>query len=713
MALSGAPERPDTLRGADVRPDSIRTVELDEITVRGRLSTHTDEGLRYNMSADSRAQSENMLQALSYVPFVQVSPEGQISVRGSNSFLIYLDGRPYDMAQTAPKAFLESLPASTIARVEVITNPGTKYNVAPGTYIINIVLKAPLVEGYAGNVAAGGSTQPTAQGSALAMVHKRKADFSLNYVYDLYGQRRQPVDALYVRTDDSGQPTGIRRTSSISNGDYHTHTLRAMFKWHIDSLNSLYADAHGRLKQISTWGDQRLWTEWPETDAQTTFYDNASHLTSGSAEANAIFRNYFRDAPTRERFSAGYHFAYNPDRRHLLQRGREGEQQLPEVVQRTSGGMAEHSASLSWLLRLPRGFSVRLSASERYRIGNTHSMSTGSADAPEITDAMRYTNSIASLSASAAGYIGSVHTSLGLGLAYDRFAMHLPDAPQLDYTRRHVYLTPVAQLFWRPNRTHALVLKYSSAITRPGVEQLNPFESGWNDISASRGNPDLKAQFAHTLSADWDFTPSDSFFIVPGLEYTHTSDAILRCTYAESGRLISSFGNFGSADSFGGSLFARWTPAQWVSLAANGSVSRRRLRAEFLGLDQSDTFFVGSVYADFTLPNHFTLGGHFGYYRNLPDPNSSQSALRMYSFYVRKSFLSGRLSLSLTANSPFNKYHHLRVRTWQPGLITEQTNGIIARGFALSVQYSFSGGRRIDLKRDRTLSSTDLSSGVD
>ena len=56
-----------------VRMESAGT-RLQELTVTGRLTRQTDSGISYNMSANKRAQQENSLQALSYVPLVSVTP---------------------------------------------------------------------------------------------------------------------------------------------------------------------------------------------------------------------------------------------------------------------------------------------------------------------------------------------------------------------------------------------------------------------------------------------------------------------------------------------------------------------------------------------------------------------------------------------------------------------------------------------------------------
>lgn len=94
---------PDSLVTVALAPGAI---ELQEVAVIGRLINQTNSGISYNMAANRRAQSENTLQSLSYVPLVNVDADGSISVQGSSSYSLYLNGRPYDMAQTSPKVFL-------------------------------------------------------------------------------------------------------------------------------------------------------------------------------------------------------------------------------------------------------------------------------------------------------------------------------------------------------------------------------------------------------------------------------------------------------------------------------------------------------------------------------------------------------------------------------------------------------------------------------
>lgn len=701
---------PDSLVTVELAPGAI---ELQEVAVIGRLTTQTDSGISYNMAANRRAQSENTLQSLSYVPLVNVDADGSISVQGSSSYSLYLNGRPYEMAQTSPKIFLESLPASSIAKVEVITHPDNRFGADSQRYILNIVLKQPLLEGYVLNLGAGGNTQPAANGSIMGMVKKNKIDAAINYSYNLNGQRHQPTDITYTENDERGDVSHIWENKGKGDGDWHTHTVRAMLQWEIDSLNTLYADAHGQILQTNITDNNVQAELFPIVETPEIFISNLSKYTSGSAEANLIYRNYFKDDTETERITAGYHYTYNPDRRHLTQNKKSGETKYPEYTQRTDGGLNAHTALFSYLLRPSLYHSVRFTASDMYRMGKTESSYAYENGSVMPGSSMRYTNNIAALNITYAGWLGKVYCMLSAKGNHDHFSMRLPHMPILDYKRDRFYFLPSASLFWRPDNYNALYLDYSTNLNRPGIDMLNPFESSVNDLSVNRGNPDLKAQYNHDIALTWYLTKIRNLTLATSVQYTHTSDVILSDYFTENEKLVYTYSNFGKANQAEISVNMMYEPTNWVKLALDGSVGKRWLHSESPYLRQTDMVYRVIPRVDFYLPNHFRIGGKYGYYKNLPDPCSSRSALTLYSFYVSKSFLSGRLNVSVTANSPFTKYNHGKTVTTLPSMVTEQNNYMTARSFGINLSYSFGGGQKVRIERDRTLNSADQKTGVD
>ena len=92
---------------------------LGEVSVVGRkrLIKITHNGLEYDLSKDLAAQSTNLLAALNRVPLVNVDANDNITVKGSTSFSIFLNGHPYRIAQSSPKSVLQSIPVTTVKKI--------------------------------------------------------------------------------------------------------------------------------------------------------------------------------------------------------------------------------------------------------------------------------------------------------------------------------------------------------------------------------------------------------------------------------------------------------------------------------------------------------------------------------------------------------------------------------------------------------------------
>ena len=104
------------------------------------------------------------------VPSVNVDIDGNVSLRGSSQIQILIDGRPSGLTGAGQNAFLEQIPASSIDRVEVITNPSAKYDPDGMAGILNIILKKNKLRGFHGQLQGTAGTGDNHNGS-----------FSLNY----------------------------------------------------------------------------------------------------------------------------------------------------------------------------------------------------------------------------------------------------------------------------------------------------------------------------------------------------------------------------------------------------------------------------------------------------------------------------------------------------------------------------------------------------
>ena len=137
------------------------TLQMEGVEVEGErpLFVQTAEKRVFNVEQNSLSTGGSAIDALRQVPGVEVDPDDNISLRGNTKVNLMIDGKPSSIAGGDIKSLLQSVPASNIADIEVMTNPGAKYDPEGMAGIINIVLKENRFAGLNGNVNSGGDTQ--------------------------------------------------------------------------------------------------------------------------------------------------------------------------------------------------------------------------------------------------------------------------------------------------------------------------------------------------------------------------------------------------------------------------------------------------------------------------------------------------------------------------------------------------------------------------
>ncbi len=110
-------------------------------TLSGATPLFVNEGetLIYHIGHDKDAKQGTVSDALQNVPGVKVDTEGKISLRGVNEVELFINGRPSRFDEESLKNYLQQVKASSIERIEVMTNPSAQYTSAINTGVINIV----------------------------------------------------------------------------------------------------------------------------------------------------------------------------------------------------------------------------------------------------------------------------------------------------------------------------------------------------------------------------------------------------------------------------------------------------------------------------------------------------------------------------------------------------------------------------------------------
>ena len=153
--------------------------ELQTVTVvaQGKLVENKLDKLVYNAEKDLTSQTGVATDVLKKVPMVSVDADGNVELAGNGGIRFLINGKPSSAFGSSITDVLQTIPASQIKSIEVITNPGAKYDAQGMGGIINIILKSSSAKGYNGNISV---TAGTRMENGSFNLNVRKGDFGMN-----------------------------------------------------------------------------------------------------------------------------------------------------------------------------------------------------------------------------------------------------------------------------------------------------------------------------------------------------------------------------------------------------------------------------------------------------------------------------------------------------------------------------------------------------
>ena len=133
------------------------TQVLKDVEVVGQGSSMRFELDKKVFTVDQNIASAgaSVTDVLENIPSVDVDQEGNISLRNSEDVEIWINGKPAGLNSENRGQVLQQMPAGTIEKIELITNPSAKFSPEGSAGIINLVMKKDRAAGFYGSVQAG------------------------------------------------------------------------------------------------------------------------------------------------------------------------------------------------------------------------------------------------------------------------------------------------------------------------------------------------------------------------------------------------------------------------------------------------------------------------------------------------------------------------------------------------------------------------------
>jgi outer membrane receptor for ferrienterochelin and colicins len=488
-------------------PDAQLLQAVEVVGERTTVDIKLDKRV-YTIGNDMMVKGGTVSDVLDNVPSLSVDSEGNVALRGNQGVTILIDGRPSTLAGSNVAEVLRLLPADSVDKVEVITNPSARYDAEGGGGIVNIILKKGKADGFNGSITANTGT-PDNHGFA-ANINLRSTNF--NFFSNLgYNYRQNPGNSF---TNSRYLDPDTNETQSFTNETRDNERLRKGYtasfglEWFLD--------------KTITWTNSVNFRRNTGGNNVDTYYDN---FNADGSFINKVFRyNNQDDRDVNVNFSSSLTKKFNDNGHELrvdasVSKSIDDERAIinnttlagiaatPDTFERTVNDETQDRQLLQADYVLPIGENARFEAGYR---GSFTKLETDAQaerldpltgiweDNLNFTNFLEYKENVNALYAQYGSKINKFSYMFGLRWEDSNIDVNLIDRGQYN-NKRYNNFFPSAFLSYEFSESSNVSLSYSRRINRPRGRFLNPFSGLESNINIFRGNPDLNPSMTNAF----------------------------------------------------------------------------------------------------------------------------------------------------------------------------------------------------------------------
>lgn len=691
--------------------------EIEVKAIRPLIKTDIDR-LAYDVQADADSRTNTALEMLRKVPLVAVDGQDNITIRGASNFKIYKNGHPDPSLSSNAKDVLKAIPANMIKRIEVITEPGAKYDAEGVGAILNIVMiEGNSIKGVTGTVTAGIDTYANPRGSAYVTTQIGPVVASVNYGYHHQGNNMKAIGEEQFNFTKNGNKRTSHSESSF-NGNVHYGNVE--FSYEPDTLNLLSASFGGFYYNMASDVNSHMLLLGATDTLQ--HYNTITHQpTSSYYSLNGRADYQHRTRRKGEALTLSYMISASRSANEMNASFTAPEGMMPIGVnysgydQDGRERFMEHTFQFDWT----RPFALRhtietgLKYINRRNTSNTTMTYAGDA-AHDFNSRFRHITQVAAAYLSYTYRYQKLTARAGLRYEYSYLSARFPDGSQQNFHKSISDWVPSASLNYQFSFARSLKLSFATAIRRPGISYLNPAVVE-TPQSVNYGNPALESARNYSISLTYmQIGAKLTFNVAPSVSFSNNSICAVT-GIDDKQRTFSTYRNALSERYYGLSGFLQWQVFDKTQLMVNGNVGYNDYHSTDLGLDLGR--WSSFLYAQVTqqLPWKLRLTANVGKWGG--DLNGLYSYMGHVWFHglsLQRSWLSeNRLTVSISAQNPFGgKYSRMKTHYVQGDYTGFSSNRWTQRMFSLSVSYRFGSLRANVKKTDKTIDNNDVVGGA-
>ena len=639
--------------------DNAKQLKGVEVVAQKPLVKMETDKMAYDVQADNDSKASTVLDMLRKVPMVIVDGQDNITVNGQSSFKVYVDGKPSVMFSSNPSQVFKAMPASMVKSIEVITNPGAKYDAEGVGGVLNIVMNASAnskmnKNGYNGNV----SLTAAAIGLRLSSFisgQQGKFSYSANIMNNI--GRVKGVDTEMERIASDGSRMIYNQTGSTR---MPFTMANVSLGYEIDSVSNVSATLG--ITQFEMNNDGHPTTTFTGGSYGTGFsYGNAMTMknVNNSYNGSLDYQRFLNKSRTSS-ITLSYLFTTSParseNRRIYDPVSALVTIPLADLYSEAKTRGTEHTLQVDYITPLSK--TQQLNTGVKYINRRSTSDSrfydiVGSVEQYDPAKSVNYKNLQSVLAEYAEYKVTLKNVSAKAGLRYEHTweSVDFVLGSGSDFKKNYGNLVPSASVIYNLSPTKNIGVNYGMRITRPGITYLNPYVDRSNPTIISYGNSDLEVEKTHNINLVYN-TFSRKFMANFTLGTMFANNKIEEYSFMQSGILNRTYGNIVQSKSFNFNTFMNYSLSKNTRIMLNLTLEYADLKSAQLNQHNSGWMATAYLGLQQTLPwdlkwnvnltgstTRYTLQGY-------------QTGNNMLISTLSKSLFNDKLSLSLLYIAP-------------------------------------------------------------
>ncbi|MGN7865128.1 TonB-dependent receptor domain-containing protein [Chryseobacterium sp. 22458] len=512
------------------KSDTVKTKSIEGITLTKQVFKKQSDRFVYDVAASPVAKGNTTFDLLKQTPLLSSTDDKTLKIAGKNNALIYINGRKSNMDAESLVQFLKNTPAENIQKIEVITVPGSEFQVESSDGIINIVLKKKMSDGLNGNMRMSNTTNKYngSQASFSANYRKGKLGVSAslsggeNIEAQTYTLRNGTASTSNESTGDIDDPN--KNIGGYLNIDYqlndNSNLALSWNTWANKSYNST-VNLFNTIKDDD--GTRYTWSKNRE-DARS--YNNSLNLNyelktdslGSKLNLNAAYLNYRRFQFTDNKtFISDANMGIGKNSTQVIQN-------LPQIINNFSG-MADYIQKFKNDLTISVGGNYNKTKTDNDSKNITYFFDPAKDPDPRPNHFIYdeniygfYVTAEKKFSDKISGKIGAryeITNSLGT-------SDNAPTDALKRIERNYKNILPYLSFNYAINDKNNISYSFSSRMRRPSFWELNPVKNILTDDNYTQNNPFVKA--SSTYNQELTYMYKNSYFLI--LNHSYIQDAI-------------------------------------------------------------------------------------------------------------------------------------------------------------------------------------------